>query len=359
MKSIKHIRNGILVECKHSKQFNLLSQIQDIDNIPVKIQERSNYTKGVISGVPVDISEEEILEALQNQKVKQATRMTKKNKEQGDQKIPLKTVILSFETNKLPEDVQIWYQNFQVKPYIPPIKRCFNCQRLRHTANACQAKQRCVRCGGPHAFKDCDRKDKPVCVRCNEQHSAAYKGCNVVKRAQEVQKIKVTGNLTYAQAVHKFKKTNEVKTSTIPPLPTAKSKKTDHPNINPQEVPLEGNPWRSSQPKAAPSVKKNTPHPPSSDPRNTPMVSNQSSASTFSTPLHTLKEKNENPLTNFLTHAKDEEILKFIITVLDSYSQKLTKEEFLNTLILISKTMFTNFSILDKQQTHHDEVDGL
>ena len=115
----KHLRNGILVECKQSKQFNLRSQIQEIDNIPVKIQERSKYTKGVISGVPVDISEEEILEALQNQKVKQATRMTKKNKEQGEQKIPLKTVILSFETNKLPEDVQIWYQNFQIKPYIP------------------------------------------------------------------------------------------------------------------------------------------------------------------------------------------------------------------------------------------------
>ena len=126
--------------------------------------------------------------------------------------------------------------------------------------------------------------------------------------------------------------------------------------MNPQEVPLEGDPCRSRQPKAAPSVKKNTPHPPSSAPRNTPMDSNQSSATTSSTPHHTPKEKNENPLTNFLTHAKDEEILKFIITVLDSYSQKLPKEEFLNTLISISKTMFTNFSI-DEQQTH--DVDGL
>ena len=76
VKSKRHLRNGILVECKHSKQLNLLSQIQEIDNIPVKIQERSKYTKGVISGVPVDINEEEILEALQNQKVKQAIRMT-------------------------------------------------------------------------------------------------------------------------------------------------------------------------------------------------------------------------------------------------------------------------------------------
>ena len=57
---------------------NLLSQIQEVDNIPVKIQQRKKITKGVISGVPVDISEEEIIEALQNQKVKQATRMTKK-----------------------------------------------------------------------------------------------------------------------------------------------------------------------------------------------------------------------------------------------------------------------------------------
>ena len=60
-------------------------------------------------------------------------------------------------------------------------------------------------------------------------------------------------------------------------------------------------------------------------------------------------------LPNFMTHAKDEEILKFIITVLDSYSQKLPKEEFLNTLITITKTMFTNSSI-DKQRIYDVDV---
>ena len=49
------------------------------------------------------------------------------------------------------------------------------------------------------------KKDTPKCVNCGGEHSAAYNGCEQAQKAQEVQKIKVLNNLSYAQAARQLK----------------------------------------------------------------------------------------------------------------------------------------------------------
>ena len=178
---IKPVKSGILVTCRNVKQKRSPFNIDKIGNIPVKVQEIQNHVRGVIYGVPVEMNDEEIINELKSQKVIEAKRMKKKNTsnvKKTDQEnpgteqtnyIPLRCVILSFDRKSLPECVTMCYQSFQVKQYIPPPPPC----------------------GGKHSFQDCEQKDTPKCMRCGGNHSAAYEGCTEVKKAKQIQKIKI------------------------------------------------------------------------------------------------------------------------------------------------------------------------
>ena len=61
-------------------------------------------------------------------------------------------------------------------------------------------------------------KDKPTCINCGGQHSAAYQGCEEAKKAKEIQRIKIVNKLTYEQAAKKLTENqqNIEQASTIP-----------------------------------------------------------------------------------------------------------------------------------------------
>ena len=44
--------------------------------------------------------------------------------------------------------------------------------------------QRCPKSSGHHHIKDCNQNE-PCCAKCNEKHSAAYKGCQKYKEAKQ------------------------------------------------------------------------------------------------------------------------------------------------------------------------------
>ena len=135
--SIKQINSGILVKCKHIKQYKQIQQIQTIGNILVRVIEKEKGIKGVIYGVPLEMTETEILHQLKSQKVISVTRMTKRsrketaenskpNHEQPYQtKSPSTNIILNFDRPSLPPQIFLCFQVFQVKQYIPPPTRCY------------------------------------------------------------------------------------------------------------------------------------------------------------------------------------------------------------------------------------------
>lgn len=222
---IKPTRTGILVKCTNAKQHKRLTEIELIGNIPVQINNQPNLLRGVISGVPTEMTEKEIEIELKGQKVVNVKRIVRKSQRKSESDMetqesatPTRSVILSFELKSLPLEINLCFQKIEVRPYIPYVKRCFRCQRFGHTVATCRDKQRCVRCGREHIFDVCPHKDKPTCINCGGQHSAAYQGCEEAKKAKEIQRIKIVNKLTYAQAAKKLTENqqNIEQASTIP-----------------------------------------------------------------------------------------------------------------------------------------------
>jgi hypothetical protein len=97
----------------------------------------------------------------------------------------------------------------RTKQYIPNPIRCANCQRYGHPAKVCRSYPRCPRCSGSHTFQNCPDKNSteftPRCVNCNEDHSAAYKGCTAYSNAKSISEIKISEGISYAAAINRFR----------------------------------------------------------------------------------------------------------------------------------------------------------
>jgi len=96
--------------------------------------------KGVIYRIPIDLTDEDLLEILKPQKVTYIQRF--KNKDSSFST----TVFLQFCSPQLPTEVRVGYLLFKVKSYIPKPLRSFNCNRFEHVAVNCRGKKRCSNC---------------------------------------------------------------------------------------------------------------------------------------------------------------------------------------------------------------------
>ena len=195
----KNNQGGITVRCYNAAQAKQLMTITKLDQWTVNTTYAKSeiQCKGVINGISTDISDDEILSACKKQGVFVVKRLMKKRNGTLEKSL---SICLTFNSTNLPAKIQIGYEMFLVKPYIPPVIRCFNCQRLGHVANNCRSFTRCVRCGGSHNYDQCQQKDNVKCCRCGERHSSAYGGCNTIKRERKIQGIRVSYNISYADA---------------------------------------------------------------------------------------------------------------------------------------------------------------
>jgi hypothetical protein len=59
-------------------------------------------------------------------------------------------------------------QRFKVRKLVEELKRCFKCQRVRHTALGCKEIHNiCLNCTGAHSGKDCDKSScDHKCILC-------------------------------------------------------------------------------------------------------------------------------------------------------------------------------------------------
>ena len=200
----KNNQGGITVRCHTTAQAQILKTITQLDQwaVTTKYAKSETQSKGVVTGIPTDITDDEILSACKKQGVMDAKRLMRKR--DGTQERSL-SICITFNTPNLPAKLQLGYEYFNVKPFIPPVIRCYNCQRLGHVANNCRSSTRCVRCGGSHSFDQCQQKEKVKCCRCGENHSSAYGGCVTIRQERKIQSIKVSCNISYADAAKAIK----------------------------------------------------------------------------------------------------------------------------------------------------------
>ena len=89
-----------------------------------------------------------------------------------------------------------------VSPYILPPKRCFNCQRLGHSALSCKRKVTCPNCAGNHTAEDCTMRDERdyKCCQCYGNHRAYSQNCEFYKEALKISEQLQKRSITQEQA---------------------------------------------------------------------------------------------------------------------------------------------------------------
>ena len=245
----KNNQGGITVRCHTASQAKKLKETTQLGQwtITTEFPKSETQSKGVITGIPTDITDDEIRTACKKNGVIDAKRIMRKRDGQLEESL---SVCITFNTPTLPDKLQLGYESFPVKPYIPPIIRCFNCQRLGHVANNCRSYTRCVRCGGPHSYDQCQQREKVRCCRCGENHSSAYGGCPTIKQEKKIQGIRISYNISYADAAKVIKSEISIRPDDTPTQPTPQPRYT---TIN-----LESRPTPSTQTKTNPQPKTTT-----------------------------------------------------------------------------------------------------
>jgi hypothetical protein len=200
IKKIRKVREGgLAITCKSAGQAKKLKAINHLGKWAVTTEfPRSELEcKGVISGVPLVVTEEEVVEVGKDIGILSAKRLTRKKDGKMEKTL---SVCLTFSGSVMPREVCLGYEVFPVRVFVPSVLRCYKCQRFGHIASVCKGGERCVRCGEEHAFEKCSKKDNPRCLRCGGAHSAAYAGCEKMKQQKQIQYEKVTKNISYAEA---------------------------------------------------------------------------------------------------------------------------------------------------------------
>ena len=198
--SAKVLRNGsMLIKCRDREQQGKAKTMSTVEGKKVECSLFSGrkLVRGVVTGIPVRISAEDVKGNITNARISDVKRM--KANRNGIKEDSL-SVLITFDEKSLPEKILIGYMCYYVRPYVPPPLRCFKCQRFGHVAAVCKGKQRCGRCGGDHEYGKCEEGAKLKCCNCGGEHSSAYRGCEVSKKAEEVQRVRVTQGVSYAEA---------------------------------------------------------------------------------------------------------------------------------------------------------------
>jgi hypothetical protein len=184
------------------------------------IQEKkeTKKAKGISFGINLDIPLDEIHDEISSPSIQidKISRLQKFDKDKN-QKIDTTTVIIEFASKTticFPTCIYLGYQKFTIKEFIPQPIRCYNCQMYGHIATNCRGKLKCPCCAQNHKFEDCtqrEEKENYKCANCNENHSAAYKGCETFKKAKEIKIISKRENIDYVEATKIYKQKTECK----------------------------------------------------------------------------------------------------------------------------------------------------
>lgn len=138
--------------------------------------------KGIVRGVPTNISPEAFLKMVSPAGVTSVYRCTRPV---GDTRVPTESVIVTFAGLTRPSELKAWPYLFRVEALTPRPLQCRNCWRFGHSANACRSSLRCANCGGAHAASNC-QVDNCRCCLCDGAHTATDNSCPARERETQI-----------------------------------------------------------------------------------------------------------------------------------------------------------------------------
>lgn len=140
----------------------------------------------MIKGIPTDIEIKETQTNIEKEnpylRISNIFRLKRKDS-QIKKWAESQSICIEFLVQNLPEKVKIWKVNLFVSPYIPPLRRCFNCGKFGHISKGCNVTQPiCLNCGVAHSLsKENMCKVSPKCINCSDSHHTLNRECPKLK----------------------------------------------------------------------------------------------------------------------------------------------------------------------------------
>lgn len=183
-------RNRVRVEVPTLQMAENLCQRAELtkEGLIARLPLAAIQCKGVIRGIPTDISEKEAAEHVNSDIHIEKVERIFINK--LGVKVPTNTMIIFCNGQVLPKHISLYGQRINVETYIGRVMVCYCCSRYGHSASQCRAKARCYKCGDNHQGNTCQAAVEK-CVNCEGDHKANDRICPQLQAAQRERSMRL------------------------------------------------------------------------------------------------------------------------------------------------------------------------
>lgn len=208
-------RNRISVEFADYLSANVFLKSEFLGNngFSAEIPTYNFCRMGLVRGIPTDLSMAEFAESIEVPTgcgiVLKARRLNRKDRSNGSTSwIPTNSVVLTFQGQRLPDNIYSFHSSIVVQKYQLPTIQCLKCCRFGHVLAQCHSKiPRCYRCAGPHLGATCSSapdEEHATCLFCSGRHYATNKCCQEHIRQRNIKSVMSDESISYQEASIRF-----------------------------------------------------------------------------------------------------------------------------------------------------------
>ncbi|XP_039305575.1 uncharacterized protein LOC120357861 [Solenopsis invicta] len=187
-----------------------ISQIRGIEVVVHVRTSQPTIRTGIVRNIPTSVSLEEIKEGLESPcEILDIQRMNRRITINGESKtVPSSTIKIFFDGQELPRYIFIFKFRYEVVPFVPQVKVCFQCFRIGHIGANCKSSARCLTCGKKRhpTGTECPRGGlPPKCLNCGLEHFATAPDCGALKKYTLATTMAAYDNIPLMEAKRRVK----------------------------------------------------------------------------------------------------------------------------------------------------------
>ncbi|KMQ84205.1 nucleic-acid-binding protein from mobile element jockey [Lasius niger] len=207
---IEKIRNigfsRSIIYCKNIVEANRcldLGKGTEEQQIHFSIPNRVKRCKGVITEWELEMPLHELIEAMEDTSgIMQIERMKRRFRDakSGEYKTDFTHhILITMEGNELPKEFRIFGGSvaIRVRPYIEPVKQCYQCFRFGHIQSVCKAEKKCINCGNQYHGR-CEKE--ATCANCGEDHKPTNKRCAIYDYNYQLKRVMAERKISLQEA---------------------------------------------------------------------------------------------------------------------------------------------------------------
>lgn len=203
----KFLKSGdLLIKTENLKQAQNLIKMTGIVDATIQVTEHKtmNSSRGVIRAYELQNEDKDTL--LNYLKPQNVIDIKMHQKSINGTTVNTGLVFVTFGVSALPEYLTVGLLRVRVRPYIPTPMRCYACHKFGHLSKFCPSKESptCYNCNGTKHIHSKDEKctEAAFCANCQQTgHNSYNRNCTEYKRQLNIQTIRVTQNVSMAEAV--------------------------------------------------------------------------------------------------------------------------------------------------------------